>query len=59
MNRDGKLPDEMIESSALKEEKKLDYTDGAGEESLTRFEKSRPKKKKKKRRPPRNQQNKS
>jgi len=59
MNRDGKLPDELIESSALKEEKKLDYTDGAGEESLTRFEKSRPKKKKKKRRPPRNQQNKS
>ena len=59
MNRDGKLPDELIESSALKEEKKLDYTDGAGEESLTRFENSRPKKKKKKRRPPRNQQNKS
>ena len=59
MNRDGKLPDELIESSALKEEKKLDYTDGAGEESLTRFENRRPKKKKKKRRPPRNQQNKS
>ena len=59
MNRDGKLPDELIESSALKEEKKLDYTDGAGEESLTRFENSRPRKKKKKRRPPRNQQNKS
>ncbi len=59
MNRDGKLPDELIESSALKEEKKLDYTDGAGEESLTRFENRRPKKKKKKRRPPHNQQNKS
>ncbi len=59
MNRDGKLPDELIESSALKEEKKLDYTDGAGEESLTRFENSRTRKKKKKRRPPRNQQNKS
>ena len=59
MNRDGKLPDELIESSALKEEKKLDYTDGVGEESLTRFENSRPRKKKKKRRPPRNQQKRS
>ena len=56
MNREGKFPDELIESAALKETKKLDYTDGAGEESLTRFETKRPKKKRKKRRPPKNQQ---
>ncbi|MFO7668210.1 MAG: regulatory iron-sulfur-containing complex subunit RicT [Bacteroidales bacterium] len=57
MNRNGKFPDELIESSALTEKKPLEYTNGAGQESLTRFESSRPKKKKKKRRPPRNQQN--
>ncbi len=53
MNRNGKFPDEIIESTAIKESAKLEYTNGAGEESLTRFEKNRPKKKKK-RRPPRN-----
>lgn len=59
MNRDGKLPDELIESSGLKQTKKLEYTNGAGEESLTRFESNKPKKKKKRRRPPHNQQKKS
>lgn len=59
MNRDGKLPDELIESSGLKQTKKLEYTNGAGEESLTRFESKKPKKKKKRRRPPHNQQKKS
>ncbi len=59
MNRDGKLPDELIEYSAIEEKKALEYTDGAGEESLTRFESGRPRKKKKKRRPPHNQQKKS
>lgn len=59
MNKEGKLPDELIESEALKETKPLEYTNGAGEESLTRFEKNRPKKKKKKRRPPFNKPKKS
>ena len=59
MNREGNIPDELVESAALKEEKKLEYTNGAGEESLTRFEKSRPRKKKKRRRPPNSQQNRS
>ncbi len=58
MNAEGKLPDELIESSTLKEKKPLEYTNGAGEESLTRFENNRPRKKKKKRRPPYNQPNK-
>ena len=52
MNKEGKLPDELIESAALQEKKPLEYTDGAGEESVTRFEKNRGRKKKKKRRPP-------
>ena len=56
MNRKGQLPDELIESAVLKETGPLEYTNGAGQGSLTRFEKSHPKKKKKKRRPPRNQQ---
>ena len=56
MNSKGQLPDELIESAALKETGPLEYTNGAGQGSLTRFEKSHPKKKKKKRRPPRNQQ---
>ncbi|MCP4309869.1 MAG: hypothetical protein GY790_01280 [Bacteroidetes bacterium] len=55
MNRNGKLPDELVESQVLKETKPLEYTDGAGVESLTRFEASKAKRKKKKRRPPRNQ----
>ncbi|MEN8156327.1 MAG: regulatory iron-sulfur-containing complex subunit RicT [Bacteroidota bacterium] len=59
MNRKGQLPDELVESDALKKESSLEYTNGAGQGSLTRFEKSRPKKKKKKRRPPRNQRDRS
>jgi cell fate regulator YaaT (PSP1 superfamily) len=55
MNKRGEYPDELCESMALKEERNLEYTNGAGEGSLTRFEKNRPRKKKKKRRPPRNQ----
>jgi hypothetical protein len=55
MNKRGEFPDELCESMALKEERNLEYTNGAGEGSLTRFEKNRPKQKKKKRRPPRNQ----
>ncbi len=53
MNRKDKLPDELVEISIPDSAERLEYTNGAGEESLTRFEKDRPKKKKKKR-PPRN-----
>lgn len=58
MNKEGKLPDELALPAPHKEKKLLEYTNGAGQESLTRFESSRSKKKKKKRRPPRNQYNK-
>jgi hypothetical protein len=55
MNQKGQMPDELIESAALSSSDRLEYTNGAGQGSLTRFEKERPKRKKKKRRPPRNQ----
>jgi len=54
MNDKGILPDELIDSTPEKGPVSLEYTNGAGQESLTRFEGKRPKKKKK-RRPPRNQ----
>jgi cell fate regulator YaaT (PSP1 superfamily) len=57
MNRKDQIPDELIESAVLKEDGPLEYTNGAGQGSLTRFEKGHPKKKKKKRRPPYNQRN--
>jgi len=56
MNREGKLPDELMKSSPAEVSRPLEYTNGAGQESLTRFESKRPRKKKK-RRPPRNQRN--
>ncbi len=59
MNRDGKLPDELVQISTTIKSERLEYTNGAGQESLTRFEKGQPKKKKKKRRPPRSHQNRS
>ncbi len=55
MNKNGQVPDELIESASLKPDSRLEYTNGAGQGSLTRFEKDNPKKKQKKRRPPRNQ----
>jgi cell fate regulator YaaT (PSP1 superfamily) len=56
MNQKGQLPDALIESRILKDKGRLEYTNGAGQGSLTRFEKgSGQKRKKKKRRPPRNQ----
>jgi cell fate regulator YaaT (PSP1 superfamily) len=57
MNRDGELPDELVQISTTVKSERLEYTNGAGQESLTRFEKGQPKKKKKKRRPPRSHQN--
>jgi cell fate regulator YaaT (PSP1 superfamily) len=55
MNKRGELPDDLVESAPEKVDRNIEYTSGAGEESITRFEKDHPRKKKK-RRPPRNQQ---
>lgn len=54
MNRIGKEPDELIEISIPDKPGKLEYTNGAGQGSLTRFEKEQSKKKKRKHRPHRN-----
>jgi len=51
MNRKDLLPDELVEISTPERTEHLEYTDGVGEESLTRFEKNGPKRKKKKRSP--------
>lgn len=54
MNKQGTVPDELIEFSIPDKPERLEYTNGAGEESLTRFEKDKPKKRKKKHRNPGN-----
>jgi hypothetical protein len=51
MNRNGKVPEELIE---LTIPDRPEYTNGAGQESLTRFEREKSRKKKKKQRPHRN-----
>jgi len=58
MNKQGSMPDELMESVEIQSSEKIGYTSGAGEGSLTRFQGDRPKKKKKKkkRRPPRPQE---
>ncbi len=53
MNLKGQMPEELIDAPLESAKDKLEYTSAAGEGSLTRFEKLKPKKKKKKRRPPR------
>lgn len=57
MNRNGKVPDELIELTIPDRSDKLEYTNGAGKGSLTRFERERSRKKKKKPRSQRNQRN--
>ena len=57
MNRNGKLPDELNELVIPDKQEKLEYTNGAGQGSLTRFEKEQPRKKKRKPRPHRNHRN--
>jgi len=57
MNSSGKLPDELVEVMITIKNDRLEYTNGAGQGSLTRFEKGQSKKKKKKRRPPRSHSN--
>lgn len=55
LNRKGTIPDELIEFSIPDKQKNLEYTDGAGQGSLTRFEREKSRKKKKKHRSHRNQ----
>lgn len=55
MNRRGNIPDELMETISDTRKGSLEYTNGAGQGSLTRFERGQPKRKKKKRRPPRPQ----
>ena len=58
MNSKGKMPDELMGVIVAAKPQRLEYTNGAGEGSLTRFEKEeRHKKKKKKRKPHRGHQN--
>jgi len=60
MNSTGKMPDELMELHVVAKPNRLEYTNGAGEGSLTRFEKEeRHKKKKKKRKPHRGHHNRS
>jgi len=54
MNRNGKVPEELIEFTIPDRPERLEYTNGAGQESLTRFEREKSRKKKKKQRPHRN-----
>lgn len=54
MNQQGQVPEDLTDQDFGKRENILGYTDGAGEESLTRFEKGPSRKRKKKRKGPRN-----
>jgi len=54
MNRDGRIPDELVEITIPDRKEPLEYTNGAGQGSLTRFEKEKSRKKKKKHRSSRN-----
>ncbi|MDF1573949.1 MAG: regulatory iron-sulfur-containing complex subunit RicT [Bacteroidales bacterium] len=54
MNRNGNLPDGLIEFTISDRPERLEYTNGAGQGSLTRFEKEKPVKKKNKQRSSRN-----
>lgn len=56
LNNQGKVPDELIELSQVTRPEGIKYTNGAGEGSLTRFEKD-PSRKKKKRKSHRNHPN--
>lgn len=58
MNRNGKEPDELIELSISDRPDRLEYTNGAGQGSLTRFEREKSRKKKKKQKSYRNQRKK-
>ncbi len=57
MNSAGKVPDDLLETGTYHKTDQLKYTDGAGQESIHRFDSGsgRKKRKKRKQRPPRNQ----
>jgi gliding motility-associated lipoprotein GldH len=55
MNRQGKVPDELIEIAITLRSEKLEYTNGAGQGSLTRFQKEKSRKKKRKKPTPKTQ----
>jgi len=57
MNKNGNFPEELIEFTIPDKPGRLEYTNGAGQESLTRFEKEKSRKKKKKHRHPKNHPN--
>jgi len=59
MNRKGKVPDELITITVTLKSEKLEYTNGAGQGSLTRFEKEKSRKKRKKNRSHRHKPKKS
>ena len=59
MNRQDRVPEELMEVEVTLRSEKLEYTNGAGQGSLTRFEKDKPRKKKRKNRPHRNKPRKS
>jgi len=59
INSRGELPEELVEVLTTLKSNRLEYTNGAGQGSLTRFETGQSKKKKKKRRPPRSHRNRS
>jgi cell fate regulator YaaT (PSP1 superfamily) len=54
MNRNGNVPDELIAFTIPEAEQRLEYTSGAGQESVTRFEKEKPKQRKKRHKQSRN-----
>jgi cell fate regulator YaaT (PSP1 superfamily) len=56
MNQQGNVPDDLLEYKTNNVQSLLGYTNGAGEGSLTRFEKGSSKKRKKKRRGPKSHQ---
>jgi cell fate regulator YaaT (PSP1 superfamily) len=58
MNKNGEIPDELIELSIPDAPERLEYTNGAGQGSLTRFEREKSRKIKKKHRSHRNQRKK-
>ena len=51
LNRQGKVPEALMEIAITLKSEKLEYTNGAGQGSLTRFEQEKSRKKKKKKRP--------
>ena len=54
MNKSDKLPEELLDKKIVTKQDQMEYRNGVGQESLTRFEKNHSRKRKKKKKPPRN-----